>query len=101
MTVPTAASLTSRKPAAFLMALILAISLLGVWSVKTANAVDCTVNPIPCENQLTGTSPTVWDTPNGDAGSPNLQGFATDISVNVGQTVNFKINSSNLSSYSI
>jgi Domain of unknown function (DUF4082)/Bacterial Ig-like domain/Bacterial Ig domain len=64
-------------------------------------AVDCAVNPIPCENQLTGTDPTIWDTPNGDAGSPNLQGFATDISVNVGQTISFKINSGTLHSYAI
>lgn len=66
-----------------------------------AYALDCAVNPIPCENQLQGTSPSVWDTPNGDAGSPSLQGFATDISVNVGQTIAFKINSSNITSYSI
>jgi len=64
-------------------------------------AVDCSVNPIPCENQLPGTDPSVWDTPNGDAGSPNLQGFATDISVNAGQTISFKINSGNSNSYSI
>ena len=67
----------------------------------TAGAVDCGVNPIPCENQQTGTSPSVWDTPNGDAGSPGLQGFATDISVNAGSTISFKINSGSLGSYTI
>src|SRR5206468_7152728 len=66
-----------------------------------AHAVDCLVNPIPCENQLQGTDPSVWDTPNGDAGDSRLQGFATDISVNAGQTVSFKINSSTLRSYTI
>ena len=66
-----------------------------------AHAVDCLVNPIPCENQLPGTAPSVWDTPNGDAGNPGIQGFATDISVNVGQTVSFKINSTTFTSYTI
>jgi len=66
-----------------------------------ARAVDCTVNPIPCENQLPGTDPSVWDTPNGDAGSASLQGFATDISVDAGQTISFKINSGSIHSYSI
>src|SRR5215470_17107541 len=87
---------------------ILAIGLLlaalmpgNVLRPLPVRAVDCTVNPIPCENQLPGTDPSVWDTPNGDAGSPNLQGFATDISVNAGQTISFKINSGSLSHYAI
>jgi Domain of unknown function (DUF4082)/Bacterial Ig-like domain/Bacterial Ig domain len=67
----------------------------------SAHAVDCVVNPIPCENQLQGTDPTVWDTPNGDAGDSRLQGFATDISVNAGSTISFKVNSSTLRSYTI
>jgi hypothetical protein len=82
------------------MVLILCGSMVVLRPVS-ARAVDCTANPIPCENALPGTSPSVWDTPNGDAGSTNLQGFATDISVNAGQTVSFKINSARLTSYSI
>jgi hypothetical protein len=40
------------------------------------------------ENLLPGTTDT-WDVVN--AGAPSIQGFATDISVNTGQTANFKI----------
>jgi hypothetical protein len=49
----------------------------------------CTSNPIVCENALTGNVGTEWDVGVGDA---SIQGFATDISVNRGQTVTFKIN---------
>src|SRR5690242_19663946 len=48
------------------------------------------VNPIVVENQLPGTPQSVWGI-NG-AGDPSIQGFATDISVNHGQTISFKIN---------
>src|SRR5262245_21300841 len=49
------------------------------------------VNPIVAENQLPGTPEATWDI--SGAGDPNAQGFATDISVNVGQTEQFKISS--------
>jgi hypothetical protein len=91
-----------RLPAMLAIGLLLAALLSGnVLRPLPVRAVDCTVNPIPCENQLPGTDPSIWDTPNGDAGDPGLQGFATDISVNVGQTISFKINSGSLHSYSI
>jgi hypothetical protein len=91
-----------RLPAILAIGLLLAALTPGTaFRPLAARAVDCTVNPIPCENQLPGTDPSIWDTPNGDAGDASLQGFATDISVNVGQTVSFKINSSGLRSYSI
>ena len=50
-------------------------------------------NPIVCENSKPGTAPRVWQITwqMGDAGDPTIQGFATDISVNHGQTVTFKI----------
>src|SRR4030088_1534521 len=91
-----------RLPSILAVGLLLAALLPGTaLRPLPVRAVDCAVNPIPCENQLTGTDPSVWDTPNGDAGSPNLQGFATDISVNVGQTISFKINSGTIGSYAI
>jgi hypothetical protein len=43
------------------------------------------------ENCLTGTPSSVWD-PGINGDDPSIVGFATDISVNVGQTINFKIN---------
>lgn len=46
-------------------------------------------NEIVAENQLPGTPPSVWDIEG--AGDPSIQGFATEMSVNRGQTVRFKI----------
>ena len=51
-----------------------------------------TSNPIVCENSLAGDPSSAWDLPNQDMGDPSIQGFATEISVNKGQTVQFKIN---------
>ena len=48
-------------------------------------------NPIACENALPGVGPEVWDLPGKDAGDLSIQGFATEISVNPGETVSFKI----------
>ena len=47
-------------------------------------------NAIACENSKTGNPASKWDIAR--AGNDNIQGFATDISVNRGQTVHFKIN---------
>lgn len=57
-----------------------------------ANAADpCAPggNKIACENSKPGTDPDVWEIDG--AGDPAIQGFATDISVNVGQRIDFKI----------
>jgi hypothetical protein len=53
-------------------------------------------NPIVAENQLPGTPRTVWDAINygtnpGPGGDDNLVGYTDNISYNIGQTVNFKI----------
>src|SRR2546427_6647875 len=53
---------------------------------------------IEAENCLPGTPPSQWYIPG--AGSPNIQGFAADISVNAGQTIFFKV-STNATSYRI
>ena len=47
-------------------------------------------NPIVTENTLTGNPSSQWDIVG--AGDLSIQGFATDISVNKGQTIRFKIN---------
>src|SRR5262245_16815667 len=57
------------------------------------------VNPVVAENMLPGTPQSVWDVPG--AGDSTIQGFATDISVNQGQTVNFKINDTAKAPYHI
>ena len=55
-------------------------------------AVDCgsPANPIVAENCLPGNPSTEWDI--SGAGDASIQGFATDISVNRGATVSFKVN---------
>ena len=61
-------------------------------SVASAQAaVDCLdpSNEIVAENCLTGSPPSVWDVTG--AGDSSIQGFATDISVDQGGTVDFKI----------
>ena len=46
-------------------------------------------NPVACENTKPGNPASEWDV--SGAGSSSIQGFATDISVDQGQTVSFKI----------
>src|SRR5262245_31488652 len=46
-------------------------------------------NPVACENAQTGNPASEWDIVG--AGSSSIQGFATDISVNRGETVRFKV----------
>jgi hypothetical protein len=46
-------------------------------------------NQIEAENCLPGNNPAEWQV--SGSGDPTLQGFATDMSVDVGQTINFKI----------
>ncbi len=51
-------------------------------------------NAIVTENNIAGVSASQWDIPsngNGTYGDKSIQGFATDISVNKGGTINFKI----------
>jgi methionine-rich copper-binding protein CopC len=75
--------------------MILVGALLAVTHAEPARA--ACANPIVCENQLPGTPQSVWDVPNP---STNIQGFADPFSVNVGGTINFKIQSP-ASSYAI
>jgi len=66
------------------LALALCLSALAPLSLE---AQGCTSNPIVCENALPGN--TGWDV--SGAGDPTIQGFATDMSVNAGSTISFKI----------
>src|SRR4051812_28789349 len=56
-------------------------------------------NAIVTENALAGTPQSQWDI--AGAGDPALQGFATNMSVNVGQVVSFKIKDTPLAPYHI
>ena len=62
------------------------------WSFTTATiSGGCASppNPVVAENCLPGNPASEWDV--SGAGDPTIQGFATDISVNQGATVSFKI----------
>ncbi|MFG3442169.1 N,N-dimethylformamidase beta subunit family domain-containing protein [Nonomuraea sp. NPDC047897] len=51
---------------------------------------DCPPTSVIClENELPGTPPSEWDVPGG--GSSTILGYTTDISVDKGQTVEFKV----------
>ncbi len=61
----------------------------GQASVTAQTICDSPANEIVAENCLPGNPPAEWDI--SGAGDVSIQGFATDISVNRGQTINFKI----------
>jgi hypothetical protein len=58
--------------------------------MPTAPVQAACANPIVCENQLPGTPQSVWDVSDY---STTIQGFADPFSVNIGSSVNFKIES--------
>ncbi|MEO3933634.1 DUF4082 domain-containing protein [Micrococcaceae bacterium Sec7.4] len=60
--------------------------------LPSANAADpCSpvLNAVACENSKPGSPPSEWDITG--AGDADIQGFATDISVNAGQPISFKV----------
>lgn len=67
-------------------------------STSLLAAAATSTNPIVLENQKAGNPQSEWDIVG--AGSSNIEGFATDISVNRGNRVDFKINT-NSSNYRI
>ncbi|PUA80728.1 DUF4082 domain-containing protein [Nocardioides currus] len=83
-----------------LLLLTLVFTGLATWTTAApAVAAPCdapVVSPVACENTKVGTPETVWGI-NG-AGDANIQGFATDISVDQGGTVGFKVDT-NATSY--
>ena len=77
--------------------LVLAGGLLALPAMApSAHAQGC-ANPIVCENELPGTPQSTWDV---SSYSTNIQGFADPFSVNIGNSINFKIESP-ASSYTI
>ena len=71
------------------LALVAALVPLSSRSASAADPCVAPVNVIACENTKPGTPESVWDITG--SGDPTIQGFATDMSVNVGQTESFKI----------
>ncbi|MFI2487801.1 DUF4082 domain-containing protein [Promicromonospora kroppenstedtii] len=80
-----------RRPLAAFVVAVLAVSsaLLTVAPAATAEPCAPGGNPIVCENSKPGTSPQVWDIEG--AGDPSIQGFATQMSTDAGNRVDFKI----------
>ena len=72
---------------------LLALSVVApAVSPATAATAACTppvANAIACENSLPGTPASDWQV--SGTGDPSIQGFSTAMSVNVGETVSFKI----------
>ncbi|ROQ03697.1 Ig-like domain-containing protein [Rathayibacter sp. PhB93] len=87
---------------ASLLAIAAAAALVVVGLVVPTASADTACAPgqnaIVCENAKPGTDPSVWDITG--AGDPSIQGYSTDISVNVGQRIDFKIDT-DAAAYSI
>src|SRR6266545_183092 len=73
--------------------LVLGLALAGIVATSApSRAAPCdppVVNPIACENTKPGSPSSQWNV--SGAGSTNIQGFTTEISVNKGETVRFKV----------
>ncbi|WP_263357909.1 DUF4082 domain-containing protein [Acidicapsa ligni] len=69
---------------------LIVIALIG-FSAHAFSQCSNAANPIVAENCLPGNDSDEWDVSTSDAGDLTIQGFATDISVNQGGTINFKI----------
>ncbi|MDQ1434772.1 MAG: hypothetical protein QOF59_1588, partial [Actinomycetota bacterium] len=81
---------TAVLAASLLIALVGPV--LGIRSAGAAGPCDSPiVNPIVCENSKPGVPPNVWSVQG--AGDAGLQGFGTQISVDRGETVDFKVSS--------
>ncbi len=80
---------TGRPRIAAGVAVLLAAAGLALWRLPPASADSCLPNPVVCENGKAGSPDTEWDVL-GD-GDDSIQGFATDMSVNLGQRIDFKI----------
>ncbi|MFD7311186.1 DUF4082 domain-containing protein [Promicromonospora sp. NPDC059942] len=81
-----------RRPLAAFVVAVLAASSALLAVVPAASAADpCAPgsNPVMCENSKPGTSPDVWDIDR--SGDASIQGFATEMSVDTGKRVSFKI----------
>ncbi|WP_456695334.1 DUF4082 domain-containing protein [Aeromicrobium sp. P5_D10] len=91
----------ARSLAVFVCTLLLAGLLTALTTTSSSAAIDpcgASGNKISCENSKPGSPPSEWDIEG--AGDEDIQGYATDISVNVGSRVDFKIDTS-ASAYSV
>src|ERR1700688_3757224 len=88
----------SMKPLIRFVAVLCGVLLYFSLSLVAFGSCSAPANPIESENCLPGNPDSQWDV--SGAGDLTVQGFATDISVNAGQTISFKINT-DASAYTI
>ena len=84
----------ARSAALCALAGVVLVTALGLLPTRVEAQGPCgppVVNPIACENSNPGNPRSEWDV--SGAGDSNIQGFATDISVNRGQPIRFKVSS--------
>ena len=82
-----------RRAGRVLAAAVLAAAMCTITGAapRPAAARASCANPVACENQLPGTSKSQWNVSKAETGT--IQGFADPFSVNVGQSISFKIQS--------
>src|SRR5664279_3027336 len=80
-----------RRLLGIALTLLLGATMLVVLPAPPAQADPCApvANPIACENTKPGVPSSTWDV--SGSGSTTIQGFATQMSVNVGETQSFKV----------
>ncbi len=84
--------MSGRGWMASLLAALVVVAGLTALTAPPAAAAPCdppVVNPVACENTLPGNPQSEWGITG--AGSSTIQGFATDISVDQGGTIGFKV----------
>jgi len=82
-----------KSPYPFLNPLSRVLSIKTLWALTFTFFITCSIqaqNAIQAENALPGSPQSEWDVSN--SGDPTIQGFATEMSVNKGSTIRFKIN---------
>ena len=82
------------RPRLILGSILLFALLVLAGAPDAAQAAPCTppvVNPVACENTKAGTPANQWWVEG--SGDPTIQGFATQMSVNKGDTIAFKVKS--------
>jgi hypothetical protein len=76
----------------YLIVIMLPLTIAGSGAARQRPECGAPANAVVAENCKPGNPQTEWDV-NG-SGDPRIQGFATDISVNAGETIGFKVGTS-------
>ena len=70
------------------LVLALAVTLVLLAAYPATGLAAC-ANPVACENEKAGSAPGAWQV--AGAGDSTIQGYATTMSVDRGQTIRFKV----------